>query len=137
MNETPATAPLPITDPDAAGYYAALREHRLVLKTCDDCGQPHFYPRELCPHCFSDRLQWKPASGRGEIYSFTVARRPAGPAFKPQVPYVVALVQLDEGPRMMSNVITDRPEEVRIGQRVAIRYDDVTPEMTLPRFVLA
>ncbi|MBI5720722.1 MAG: Zn-ribbon domain-containing OB-fold protein [Burkholderiales bacterium] len=129
--------PLPIIDPESAPYWAALRERRLILKHCRDCGRHHFYPRALCPHCHSDALEWSDARGTGSIYSYTVARRPAGPAFKADAPYVVAVVELDEGARMMTNIVTDDVESVRIGQRVAVAYEAVTDEITLPKFKAA
>ncbi|MGQ0501869.1 MAG: Zn-ribbon domain-containing OB-fold protein [Panacagrimonas sp.] len=126
--------PLPTIDPESAPYWDALRQHKLILKHCRDCSRHHFYPRELCPHCGSDALDWAPASGAGSIYSYTVARRPAGPAFKADCPYVVAIIDLDEGARMMSNIVTADVESVHIGQRVQLEFDDVTPEVTLPKF---
>jgi uncharacterized protein len=72
----------------------------------------------LCPHCHSAAVEWTDVSGRGTIYTFTIARRPAGPAFKPDVPYVVALVELEEGPRLMTNILTPDVASVRIGQKV-------------------
>lgn len=128
--------PLPIVDPDTQPYWDAARSHRLLLKTCAACAKAHFYPRELCPHCHSDRVDWLQAQGTGTIYSFTIARRPAGPAFKPAVPYVVAIVELDEGARMMTNIVQCAPEQVRIGQRVTLCWDDVTEEISLPKFRL-
>lgn len=129
--------PLPTVDPESAPYWSALKENRLILKHCRDCGRHHFYPRALCPHCHSDALEWSDARGTGSIYSFTVARRPAGPAFKADAPYVVAVIDLDEGARMMTNIVTDNVDAVRIGQRVAVQFDAVTDEVTLPRFRLA
>jgi hypothetical protein len=129
--------PLPVVDPESAPYWAALKERRLILKRCRDCGRHHFYPRALCPHCHSDALEWSHARGTGSIYSYTVARRPAGPAFKADVPYVVAVVELDEGARMMTHIVTDDVDSVRIGQRVAVAFDAVTDEITLPRFKVA
>lgn len=129
--------PLPVVDPESAPYWAALKERRLILKRCLDCGRHHFYPRALCPHCHSDALEWSDARGTGSIYSYTVARRPAGPAFKADVPYVVAVVELDEGARMMTHIVTDDVDSVRIGQRVAVAFDAVTDEITLPRFKVA
>lgn len=126
--------PLPIIDPDTEPFWRASREHRLLVKYCVDCARAHFYPRELCPHCHSDAVEWRDAKGTGSIYSFTVARRPAGPAFQADAPYVVAIVQLDEGVRMMSNIIGCPPDEVRIGQRVTVSFEEVTPEITLPKF---
>lgn len=129
--------PLPVVDPESAPYWAALKERRLILKRCLDCGRHHFYPRALCPHCHSDALEWSDARGTGSIYSYTVARRPAGPAFKADAPYVVAMVELDEGARMMTHIVTDDVESVRIGQRVAVAFEAVTDEITLPKFKAA
>lgn len=129
--------PLPTVDPESAPYWSALKESRLILKHCRDCGRHHFYPRALCPHCHSDALEWSDARGTGSIYSFTVARRPAGPAFKADAPYVVAVVELDEGARMMTNIVTGDVNAVRIGQRVSVHFDAVTDDITLPKFKLA
>lgn len=126
--------PLPVVDPESRPYWEALREGRLLLKRCGSCSRQHHYPRELCPYCGSDALEWSPVRGTGSVYSFTVARRPAGPAFKQDVPYVVAIIELDEGARMMSNIVGIDPDEVRIGQRVAVEFEAVTAEITLPRF---
>jgi len=129
--------PLPVVDPESAPYWAALKERRLILKHCRDCGRHHFYPRALCPHCHSDALEWSDARGTGSIYSYTVARRPAGPAFKADAPYVVAVVELDEGARMMTNIVTDDVESVRTGPRVVVAFEAVTDEITLPKFKAA
>jgi uncharacterized OB-fold protein len=128
--------PLPIPDVETASFWSALRDRRLLVKKCSACESFHFYPRVLCPHCHSDRVDWVEASGRGEIYTYTVARRPAGPSFKNDVPYVVALVKLDEGPRMMTNIVCDDPDAVRIGKRVVVDFCPVTDEITLPKFRL-
>ena len=129
--------PLPVIDPESRPYWDALKQHRLLLKHCRACQRSHHYPRELCPHCHSDDLEWKQAAGTGRIYSYTVARRPAGPAFKADTPYVVALVELDEGARLMTNIVTADVESVRIDQRVTVQFDDVTPEVTLPKFTVS
>ena len=126
--------PLPVIDPGTRPFWDAAKEHRLSIPKCRDCGQHHFYPRELCPHCHSDALDWVDVTGEGEVYSFTVARRPAGPAFADDVPYVIALIALDEGPRMLTNIVTDDVDTVAIGDRVRVRFVDVTAEVTLPRF---
>ncbi|WP_127806015.1 Zn-ribbon domain-containing OB-fold protein [Hydrogenophaga sp. NH-16] len=128
--------PLPVIDGESRPYWDTLKRHRLTIKRCTACGKHHFYPRALCPHCHSDAVEWVDACGTGTIYSFTIARRPAGPAFKADTPYVVAVIDLDEGARMMTNIVTDDVEAVRIGQRVTVQYDDVTDEVTLPKFRL-
>lgn len=126
--------PLPVMDPESQPYWDAMREQRLMLKRCRACGRHHHYPRELCPHCGSNEVEWTQAKGTGSVYSYTVARRPAGPAFKADTPYVVAIIELDEGARMMSNLVGIDPDQVRIGARVAVQFDAVTPEVTLPKF---
>jgi uncharacterized OB-fold protein len=128
--------PLPIIDPESRPYWSALSEHRLMLKYCTSCHKFHFYPRELCPYCHSDVLEWRQSTGDGTIYSFTIARRPAGTAFAAEVPYVIGVIELDDGPRMTATVVTGDVEAVEIGQRVSIMFDDVTEEITLARFVI-
>jgi uncharacterized OB-fold protein len=133
----PYDKPQPVIDPGTRPFWDAAREGRLSIPRCRACGRHHFYPRELCPHCHSDDLEWVDALGTGEIYSFTIARKPAGPVFAADVPYVVALITLDEGPRMLTNIVTDDVERVRIGDRVRVHFDAVTDELTLPKFVVA
>lgn len=129
------TKPAPVIDPDSALYWQALHDEQLRIKQCMVCGKCHFYPRELCPHCHSDDLSWIEASGRGVIYSFTVCRRPAGPAFAADVPYTVALVDLEEGPRMMTRIDGD-PAKVAIGMNVKVRFERQSDELVLPFFKL-
>jgi uncharacterized OB-fold protein len=128
--------PLPLVDADSEPFWAAAAEHSLRIPRCRSCDRHIFYPRALCPHCHSDDLEWTEVSGLGTIYSFTVARRPAGPAFADAVPYVVILVDLDEGARMMSNLVTDDVETVRIGQRVRVEFEDAGEGVALPVFRL-
>ena len=126
--------PLPVIDHDSAPYWEAAREGRLDIPLCGDCGKHHFYPRAICPHCHSDNLKFDTVSGRGVVHTFTIARRPAGPAFADDVPYVVALMELEEGPRMMSRIQTDDPETVQIGARVEVTFVKATDEITFPYF---
>ena len=126
--------PLPVVDADTRPFWDGAREGKLRIKTCTECGRAHFYPRALCPHCHSDRLDWIDAKGTGEIYTFTIARRGAGKAFEADAPYIVALIQLDEGPRMMSNIVTDNVETVRIGQRVRVVFAEAGEGVVLPKF---
>jgi uncharacterized OB-fold protein len=127
--------PLPVPDGDTKPYWDAAKEHRLVIQRCQDCQQAIFYPRSICPHCMSDRLAWIEASGKGTIYSYTVVHR-APLAFADSAPYVVALIDLAEGVRMMTNVVGAPPADVGIGAAVEVVFDDVTPEITLPKFRL-
>ncbi len=126
--------PLPVRDAESAPFWEAAKAHKLMLQHCTGCDRFIHYPRAVCPHCNGPSMDWRDASGEGTIHSFTVARRPAGPAFKEDVPYVVVLVDLKEGPRMMSNLVTDDVDGVKIGQAVEVLFDDVTEEITLPKF---
>jgi len=110
---------------DAAPFWDATRERRFVLPWCDDCSQPFWYPRAVCPHCLSPAISWREASGRGEVYAFSIQHGPALPVFKDEVPYVVALVDLEEGPRMMTNIVGCPPDQVAVGQKVVLRWDPV------------
>ncbi|MBV1896612.1 MAG: Zn-ribbon domain-containing OB-fold protein [Rhodobacteraceae bacterium] len=128
--------PLPVIDQDSAPYWEAARQGRLDIPLCADCGKHHFYPRTVCPHCFSDKLSFDTVSGRGTVHSFTISRRPAGPGFADEVPYVVALIDLQEGPRMMSRIETDDVESVQIGSSVEVIFVRATDEVTFPYFKL-
>jgi len=129
--------PLPEIDADSAPFWRGTMERRLMLPFCTGCGRPHFPPRALCPHCHGDGLEWKRASGEGTIYTYTIARRGAGPAFEDEAPYVVALIDLAEGVRMMSNVITDDFEKIAIGAPVRVVFERAADKVTLPKFELA
>lgn len=129
--------PLPKPDNDSAVYWDAARSHKLVIQQCLECQKFRFYPRSVCPHCLSDTFEWREASGRGRIYSFTVIHRAPTPAFRDRVPYVLALIELQEGVRMMTNIVGCDPESVEIGKAVEVTFDDVTDEVTLPKFRLA
>ena len=126
--------PLPVIDHDSAPYWQAAHEGRLDIPLCGDCGKHHFYPRAICPYCHSDNLNFDTVSGRGEVHTFTIARRPAGPAFADDVPYVVALIELEEGPRMMSRIQTDDPEKVHIGAKVEVTFLKASDEISFPYF---
>ena len=128
--------PLPVIDHDSAPYWQAAHEGRLDIPLCGDCGKHHFYPRAICPYCHSDNLNFDTVSGRGEVHTFTIARRPAGPAFADDVPYVVALIELEEGPRMMSRIQTDDPEKVHIGAKVEVTFVKASDEITFPYFTM-
>lgn len=126
----------PIVDPGTEPYWNGLKQGKLLLRHCRGCGKPHFYPREVCPHCHSLDLDWIEASGQGAIYSYTVAHRSAGPAYADDVPYTIAIVELDEGPRMMTWIV-EAKDGVTIGARVKVRFEAWNDETTLPVFELA
>jgi len=133
------TAPLPqpIPNADSRPYWDAAREGRLLIRKCKACGELHFMPRYLCPNCWSDQLEWVESAGKGNVHSFTVIRRAPLPEFAARVPYVVALIELDEGPRMMANVLGDNALEVRIGTRVGVTFEDRGEGAMVPQFQIA
>ena len=128
--------PLPTPDPVTKPFWDSLKEHAVKLQRCGDCNQFIFYPRALCPSCMSDDLAWTSVSGRGVIHAFAIPHRHPNPAFGSTAPFVVALIELEEGARMMSTLVgvDPTPEAVKVGMAVEIVYDDVTEEITLPKF---
>ncbi len=125
---------LPRIDDDTRAYWAGLARGVLLLQHCRACGHIQFYQRAMCGRCLSASVEHRPASGRGTIYSFSTVHRPPSVEFRDDVPYTVVLVELAEGPRMLSTLVGTPPGTVAIGQAVEIVYDPVTPEVTLPRF---
>ena len=125
--------PLPPITPETKPYWDAARAGTLMLQRCTSCQLPRFYPRTLCPSCWSDRVEWIEASGRGRVHSFTIIRRPPAPAFTARLPYVVALIDLDEGPRMMANVVGDDALEVAIDDAVTVTFE-TRGDVTVPQF---
>lgn len=121
-----------IADPTTEAYWQSCREHRLVVQRCEDCGHHQFYPRPLCLACESTRVGWSAVTGRGIIYSATIVRVPVTEELPP--PYCLAIVELDEGPRLLTNI-----EELgaRIGQRVEVAWRSREPLPPLPVFRLA
>ncbi len=126
--------PLPVPSPVTEEFWRAARRHELVLQRCRACERYIHYPRALCPYCLSDDLRWTLVSGRGSVYSFTVARRPTASVFADWVPYVIAVVELVQGLRMTTNIVGCAPEDVRIGMAVEVAFEDVTEEVTLVKF---
>jgi hypothetical protein len=124
---------LPRPTPVTAPFWEATRDHRLLLQRCQR-GHVFYYPRSHCPECLSNQLEWIEASGRGRLYSYTVARRPQSPEFAADVPYIIAAITLDEGPRMTSLLVEADPEKVAIEGRVEVAWDDLSNGLALPYF---
>ncbi len=125
----------PTITPESEPYWAGCRRHALCLQFCDDCGQHQFYPRMFCCHCMSSAIHWVEVSGRGRVRSYTVVRRPVSEAYQAEIPYVVALIELDEGPTMMSNVVQCDLEDVSIGMPVEVIFEDWSEQISIPKFV--
>lgn len=128
--------PLPRPTADSEPYWAAAHEGRLAIQRCASCGRHQFYPRAFCTTCLSDRVEWMDASGRGRIYTFTVCRIAAAPAFEAALPYAVALVELDEGVRLLANIVDCDIARIAIGAPVAVRFERIDDDCTLPQFTL-
>lgn len=126
--------PKPVSNADSAPYWQGARENQLLIRKCNACGQLHFMPRHVCPHCWSDDLQWIPASGKGTVHSYSVIRRASDPRFAHLVPYVIALIDLEEGPRMMTNILGSDALETQIGDAVRLVFEDRGDGDQLPQF---
>ena len=138
LMSTELPAPAPDVNPETREYWDATAQGRLLLKRCLDCGTVIWYPRAICPDCASLRTEWFQASGRGRVYSYTTNYRGQG-AYSDAGPYVLAYVELDEGPRVMTNIVgADPPGEgpgaVAVGLRVEVVFDDTGEGTALPRF---
>ena len=123
--------PEALTEP----FWELTRAHRLGYQVCQRCQGLVFYPRRHCTHCTSTALEWRDSSGKGYIYTFTVMRQHAYPVFQAMIPYVLALVDLDEGFRMLTQIVDVDPAAVRVGQRVQVRWLD-QDTVALPIFGL-
>ena len=125
--------PIPSINDLTRPYWDAARDGRLVLQRCAGCQATIFYPRPWCPHCWSRELAWCQASGRGQVETFTVVHHPPSPAFAGEIPYVLAIIQLLEGPRMMANLLSIDPGEVRVGLPVQVIFE-TRGEWKIPQF---
>ena len=126
--------PLPQWGPDMAPFFEAARERRLVVQRCASCGTLRFPARAICARCLSREASWVPVAGRGSIFSYAVMHQAIHPGFAAEVPYAVVVVELEEGPRLLSNLADCPLADVRIGLPVEVVFEDVTPDVTLPKF---
>jgi uncharacterized OB-fold protein len=119
-----AQRPLPLfPEPDTEPFWAATAGHRLTYQVCRDCGEIVFYARRHCTGCLRGDLEWRDSAGRGTVYTFTVIRQAGQPFFRARIPYVVAMIDLDEGFRMLAEIESD-PDTVYVGQRVSVGWED-------------
>ena len=126
--------PRPMNETLSKPFWEATKRHELVLPRCRTCSKIFFYPREQCPNCYSSDLDWTQVSGKGRLYTFTVVHQTAHPAFQPEAPHIYAIVQLNEGPRMPSNLIGCDIEDARIDMAVEAVFDDASDDYTLVKF---
>jgi len=126
--------PMPMPDADSEVYWRGIQEGRLLLQHCRDCGHVQFYQASICRNCSSEQLEHRAASGRAKVHSFSVVHRAPGPAFKQDTPYAVILVELEEGPRMISSFVGADPALVTFGMAVELVCEPVDGGVALPRF---
>ncbi len=129
--------PLPrFPEPDTEPFWEATKGHELKYQVCDDCGGVVWHPRRHCTHCTSLNLSWKTSKGEGTVYTYSIVRQNYYPPFRERIPYVVAWIDLDEGFRMLSNVVGVDAESVSVGQRVRVQWED-KDGLSLPMFTPA
>ena len=131
-----ATRPLPsLKELDTQHFWKATKERRLEYQRCNDCDAVVFYPRNHCTSCLGRSLSWHVSKGLGTVYSYSVIRQSYHPFFRSKLPFAVAWIDLDEGPRMLSNLtgVADPSRDVRIGQRVAVEWEE-HEELAIPLF---
>ena len=126
--------PLPVITETNRGFWEATRRHELRVPKCRECGNVCFPPSEVCPKCLSVQFDWVKVSGKGKVWSWVVFHQAFLSSFGDQIPYNVAYVELDEGPIMLTNLVGIRNEEIKLGMPVEVVFEDVTNEVTLPKF---
>ncbi|MFQ5852758.1 MAG: Zn-ribbon domain-containing OB-fold protein [Candidatus Binatia bacterium] len=128
--------PLPVPSLESTPFWDGCKEHHLLLPRCHRCGSHWFPAAATCPKCLSTEWEWARSSGRGKIYSYGVYHRVYHQGFQADIPYVLAVVQLDEGPRLVSNIVGCAPEELKCDMPVEVFFEDVTEDTTLYKFRL-
>lgn len=129
--------PLPEPSIDSKPFWEGLKEHRILLQTCANCGKKRHYPRPVCDACYSMEYDWTEASGRGTLYSWTETHHPFHIGFKAEVPYILVTVDLEEGVRMQSQLLGAKPQDLKLGQPVQAVFADAAEGIVLPYFRLA
>jgi uncharacterized OB-fold protein len=126
--------PLPQVTPAMRPFWEGARRHELVVQRCAGCGAHRFPARDICSRCLSREAEWTPVSGRGTVFSWAVMHQVYHPGFAAEVPYAVVVIELAEGARLVSNLVDCAPADIRAGMPVEVVFDDVAPDVTLPKF---
>ena len=125
--------PAPRVTPETERFWEATDDEKLLLRCCEDCDEYHHYPRCHCPFCHSEKVEWQEALGDGEVYTYTATHQNGAP-YDEATPYVLAYVELYEGPRVMTNIVGVEPDDVFVGQEVSVVFDETEEGYSLPRF---
>jgi uncharacterized OB-fold protein len=128
--------PLPKPNADTKPFWDGCCQHQLRFQKCRECGHVRWPPSIICPNCHSQNAIWILSSGRGKIYSYVVHHQAYHPAFRDKLPYVVAIVELEEGPHLLTNIIGSAHDHLRCDLPVVVNWEDVTQEISLPKFNL-
>ena len=126
--------PIPIPSEESRPFWEATKRGELLLQHCRDCGAYRFPPNLLCTECSSTSFGWKCVSGRGKVYSYVIFHRAYHPAFAADLPYAVACIELEEGPRLLSNIVGIGPERLRCDMPVEVVFEEITSDISLPKF---
>ena len=128
--------PIPSPQGESDYYWEKAKQGELWLRNCDSCGKPYFYPRDISPCCFSRDTSWVQASGKATLYTYGIVQRAPHPGFRDDLPLVTAIVELEEGPLMPTNVVMDdpTPEKLQIGMPLEVIFEDITDTIALPKF---
>ena len=135
MSQQPYRKPIPVPSPETQFFWEKVRQHELWIPRCTTCGHTFFPPQLHCPQCLSPRVEWFKALGKGILYSYMINHRPA-PGFEEGVPYAIAIVRLEEGPRMMTNIvgIENTPENLILDMPLEVIFEDVREDVTIPKW---
>jgi uncharacterized OB-fold protein len=128
---------LPTPDLETQPFWDGARADKLLIRRCLDCLKTHFYPRPFCPTCWSTNVEWMEASGRATLYTWSVVHRNDLPPFGDRVPYVAAVVELEEGPRMITNVVESEFDSLEVGMALRVAYQPISDDVTIPVFAPA
>lgn len=126
--------PLPLIDEHNKGFWEGCQRRELLVQRCRDCGSLRFPPRPMCPSCNSFEADWAPMSGKGKVLTWAICYPPVMPAFADKVPYNIAIVELDEGVRVVTNLVDCAPDQIEAGMPVSVVFEDVADDVTLAKF---
>ena len=133
MARPPMQKPVPFVYDETRPFWDGTKKHELIIQKCNDCGKYQFYPRTQCSHCLSENIKWVKASGKGKLYSYTIAYR-GSPVFSANGPYNIAMIEIEEGVRMPSSIVECKNEDLKCDMKVEVVFKDDGPEYAIPYF---